>query len=51
MQNKLQTNIKMICLNIGSVYLFVLKGQLNSAQWQRLGIKIFSSDFRTESAA
>jgi len=43
----------MICLNfdIGFINLNVLKGQLTSAQWQRLGIKIFSSDFRTESAA
>ncbi len=37
----------MICLNfnIGLINLNVLKGQLTSVQRQRLGIKIFSSDF------
>lgn len=41
----------MICLNIRFLNLFVLKGQPNSAQWQRLGIQIFGFVFRTESAA
>ena len=38
-------------LIINPVHFFVLKGQFNSAQWQRLGKKMISFDFRTESAA
>lgn len=41
----------MITLVLGLItYSLVLKGQFNSAQRQRLGIKIFSSDYRAESA-
>ncbi len=41
----------MISLNIHLTNFFVLKGQLTSAQWRRLGIQIFGFVFRTESAA